>query len=88
MSLLMVGVSYPRECAGNTDRKEYCRHETRDNNSVVVILVVREDQDNSKDKPAEPGYGAARVDASDVLQNGCASKAEPQRGPLHTTRVR
>ena len=79
----MVSVSYPRECAGNTDGKEYGRDEACDNNSIVIILVVCEDQNDSKDDPAEPGCSATGVDASDVLQNGCASKTEPQRSPLH-----
>lgn len=50
----MVGVPYPRECAGNTDGKEYGRDDARNNNSVMVILVVRKDQNDSKDEPAEP----------------------------------
>lgn len=84
----MVGVSYPRECAGNADSNKDVRDDACNKNRVMIVLVVHEDQNDPKDEPDETRCGAAGVNASYVLQDRCASKAEPERRPLHTTRVK
>ena len=63
----------PRECTGYANRHRQIRNDSHDQNGVVVVLVVDEDECDSKNKPDESRRCAAGVYPAKVLQNGRTS---------------
>ena len=80
--VLVVCVPYPRECAEDTDGDGEVGDNAHDQDSVVVVLMVNEDESYTEDKPDETRRCAARVDAAKMLEYGSATKPPPQGRPL------
>ena len=68
----MVRITDPRERAENADRDSKVGNDDHDQNCIVVVLVVDEDERYPEDQPYEARCCAARVNASQVLQDGRA----------------
>ena len=57
--VLMVRVSDPRECTGNTDRYRKVGYDTHYEDGVMVVLVVDEYERHAEYEPDEAGCCAS-----------------------------
>ena len=70
--VLVVRITNPRECAEDADSDGEVCDDAHYQNSIVIVLVVDEDERYPEDQPYEARCCAARVNASQVLQDGRA----------------
>jgi hypothetical protein len=64
----MMSISYPRDSTGNTNSYKNIGNNAGGKYCVMDVFVVDEYQRHSEDKPDKSGGGAARMNASEMLQ--------------------
>lgn len=78
----MVSVAHPRESTEGANHDSEVGNDTHHQDRVVGHVDLAEVLDNLVEKPDDTGECAATVDATQMLENGSAAKAEPERWPL------
>ena len=61
----------PRECTGNADGHRQICYDSHDKDRVVVVLVIDEDEGDAEDEPHKARRCAARVNATQMLEDRC-----------------
>jgi hypothetical protein len=81
----VVSIAHPGESTERADHDSDVGNDTHDQNCVVGHIDLTEVLDDLVEKPDDTGECAATVDATQMLKNGSAAKAEPERRPLYRT---
>lgn len=78
----MMCISYPRNGTCNANSHQNIGNDTSGKYGVVNIPVVDKYQRHSEDQPDKSRCGTARMNATEMLQDGGTAKAKPERRPL------